>query len=216
MFSEKQKLIAKELFDGALTLEELEKALKMSKEEFQEELQKMLDLKVIGKKQADEKELFYLKKSIAEELIKRKEIARKDTFELRLEAFIEAQAVEKDSLEKHLNNLVKGIKDSEAITVYSIKKAEIQKAEKTEYFSSYIEVNFSVKDLPTLIQFMFLYAPSTIEVLKPEKITLPATDLQEMLVQLSDITQRYNAFIQKSLSKKEIEEFHNKIKVKNQ
>lgn len=211
MFSEQQKLIAKELFEGPLTLQELEKNLKLSREDLQKDLKKMLELKVIEKTQKDEKELFSLKKSIAEELIRRKEISRKDTFDLRLEAYIEMQAIEKKLLEKHLNEMMEKLKNNPELTIYSIKKASIQKPAETEYYSSYIELNFTVKDFSSLIQFMFFYGPSTIEVLKPEKISLKAFDFQDGLMQLADISQKYNTYIRKALNKKELEEFNKKI-----
>lgn len=207
MFSEEQKKIALALFEGPLALEEIAKHLTISGEELQKELERMLELKVLEENEG----IFSLKKEVVKELQKRKELSESDSFKLRLLAYIELQALEEEMLSKQLNSIVEKIKQNDDVTVYSVEIAPIEKQQTSEYYSSYIEVNFTIRDFTSLIQFMFYYGPSTVEVLKPGKMEIQASDLQDALAELSDINSKYTNYIASSMNKKELEEFNKKI-----
>ncbi len=96
-------------------------------------------------------------------------------------------------------------KDSN-FTLYNLDKAPIEK--QGDYYSTYFEINFSVKDFASLIRFMFFYGPSSVEVVKPAKIEFSAQDLQDGLMETADMVQKYSSAIHKLLNREELERFN--------
>ena len=201
-FSERQKKIALELLKGEKSEKELAEALKIHPEDIHDSLQVMLKLGVVEKKG----EKFCLKKSLVEELNKRKELIEEDPFELRLNAIIEMQAVEKSLLEKQLEKLAKAINEDENFNVYSLEKADIIETDSGNY-STFIEVSFSARDFKSIIHFMFFYGPSSVEVIRPPEIKLKADDLQEGLMDLVEMVHKYTEYITKIMTREDIEKF---------
>ncbi|MBN1940670.1 MAG: hypothetical protein JW772_00650 [Candidatus Diapherotrites archaeon] len=206
-FSEEQKKISLLLLHEPKTAEELNKQLNIPYNKLVEELKGLMKLNVVSKEGFPTK--YRLKENIASEVLRRKRIAEQDNNAMRIRAYIEMQAIEQDLLEKNLNNLADAMKKDSNFMVYSLEKAKIVKQE--EYYISYLEVNLSVKDFTSLVKFMFFYAPTSIEVIKPEKISFLAQDFQDGLVDMADMINKYSAYITKLLNKEELEKFHEKL-----
>ncbi|MAG22208.1 MAG: hypothetical protein CL943_02800 [Candidatus Diapherotrites archaeon] len=206
-FSEEQKRIALLLLHEPKTAEELNKQLSIPYNKLMEELKAMLKLDVIGKEGYPTK--YRLKENIAKEVQRRKKIAKDDMNEIRLKAFVEMHAIEEDLLKKQMNNLKEALEKDKVFTVYSVEEADTLK--EGEYYSSYLDINFSVKDFSALIKFMFFYGPSSIEVLKPARVEFSAQNLQEGLIDLADMVQKYSRYIAKILDKTELEKFHQQL-----
>lgn len=206
-FSAEQKKIALLLMHSPKTAEELVKQLNIPYSRMMEELKGLLKLKVVEKEGFPTK--FRLKENITEEVKRRQKIAEEDRFRIRIKAFIEMQAIEETLLKKHLDKLEKTLHDDPAFTVYSMEKAPIEKS--GEYYSSFIEANITVKDFVSLVRFMFFYGPTAIEVIKPERIELGAQDLQDGLLDIASMLQKYSAFIAKKLNKEELDQFYQKL-----
>ena len=206
-FSEEQKRIALLLLHEPKTVEELNKQLSIPYNKLLGELKGMLKLGVIGKEGYPTK--YRLKENIAKEVQRRKKIAEDDFNKLRMRGFIEMQAIEEDLLKKQIEKLKNAMEEEEVFNIYSVENAEIVKD--GEYYSTYLDVNFSVKDFPSLVKFMFFYGPSSIEVLKPNRIEFSAQDLQDGLVDIADMIQKYNNYITKIMNKEEIEKFHEQL-----
>jgi len=206
-FSDEQKKIALLLLHEPKTAEELNKQLNIPYDKLIMELKGMLKMKVVSKEGFPTK--YRLKENIAEEVRRRKKISEEDSFKLRLKVFIEMQAIEEELLKKQMDKLSKAIENDKEFTVYSIEKAEIVK--EGEYYSSYLEVNFSVKNFTALVKFMFFYGPSSVEIIKPDKIEFSAQDLQDGLVDMSEMIQKYSAYITRLLNREELEKFHKKL-----
>jgi hypothetical protein len=208
-FNDEQKKIALLLLNEPKTDEELNKQLNIPYDKLAVELKNMLKLGLISKDGYPTK--YKLRQDIIEEVQKRKKIAEKDAFKLRVRGIIEFKAIEETLLKKHLAKISDALKAEPNFTVYSITQAEIIEDKEEEMFSSFIEANLSVKDFPSLIRFLFYYAPSTIEVIKPDKIEFSNYEFQEGLLTLTDIFQKYADFITKNLKKDELNKFYKEL-----
>ncbi len=203
-FSEEQKMIAMVLMHGPRTVEELNKQLNIPFNKMMDEIRGMLQAGVLEKDGYPTK--YKLKKKIYEEIVKRKQIAETDSNKLRIRAFIEMQAIEQELLEKQAKKLEETINKDKNFTVYSLEKAPIEKT--GEYYSTFFELNFSVKDFASLVRFMFFFGPSSVEVVKPPKIEFTARDLQDGLIEIAEMAQKYSNYIQRLLNKQELEKFY--------
>ena len=206
-FTEEQKRIAMVLMYGSKTAEELNKQLDIPYDKLMQELSGLLKLDVIAKEGYPTK--YKLKENITQEVKRRKRISEEDSFKLRLNAFIEMQAIEKTLLENQLTKIEAALNKEKDFTIYSIEKAEIKK--EGDYYSSYLEVNLTVRDFTMLIHFVMFYAPASLEVIKPGKINFTAQDLQDGLVDLSDMVHKYTDYITKLMNREELDRFHRKL-----
>ena len=206
-FTEEQKMIAMVLIHGPKTVEELNKQLNIPFNKMTDELRKMIKTGVLQKGGYPTK--YTLKKKIAEEVVRRKQIADSDANKLRIRAFIEMQALEETLLETQMKKLQESMEKDKEFTIYTVQTAPIEKTD--DYCSSYLEINFSVKDFSSLIKFMFFYGPTSLEVLKPTRIEFSAQDLQDGLAQMADMVQKYSTYIHKLLNKKELEKFNESL-----
>lgn len=152
---------------------------------------------------------------IKNEIFRWKEIEDKDSFRLKIQAIIEIQAIEEEFLRKELNRVSNAVQKEVGFTVYSISTAKIIKQD--EAYSSFIDVTLSVKDFRALTKFIIFYAPATLEILKPSKITFDAFELQEGLLDLSEFYQKVAQETLKLMNRKELEDFyHRQYKKKEQ
>ena len=206
-FSEEQKRIALLLIHGPKTAEDLNGQLNIPFNKLTDELKAMIKLGVIEKQGFPTK--YALKKNIANEVQKRKKIAESDLNKLRIRAFVEMQAIEESLLKKQLENLEDAMKKDKSFTLYNIDRAEIEKH--GEYYSTYFEINFSVKDFASLMRFLFFYGPSSLEVVKPAKIEFSAQDLQDGLMEASDMVQKYSTVIHRLMNRDELEKFNQSL-----
>ena len=119
------------------------------------------------------------------------------------------QAIEEELLKRQIGKLEETLNKDKNFTLYGIDKALVEKQD--EYYSTYFEVNFSVKDFASLIRFMFFYGPSSVEVVKPAKIEFSAQDLQDGLMEAADMVQKYSSAIHKLLNREELEKFNTEL-----
>ena len=206
-FSDEQKKIALLLLSEPKTEEELHKQLNLPYDKLSIELKQMLKLGLVLKEGYPTK--YRLRQDIIDELKKRKKISEEDSFKIKIRAIIELKAIEQTLLEKHVKKIIEAIKKEINFTIYSIESAEI--VEEEEMYSTFIEVTLTVKDYSTLILFLFYYGPTSIEVIKPNKLELSQAEFQDGLVQLSGIFQKYADFMLKHLNKEELNKFYKNI-----
>ena len=138
---------------------------------------------------------------IIAELKKRKEIAEKDSYRIKIQMILDVEGVVKEIVDKHLDNL-KGFLDKEKdITIYDVKKSEL--LEQDNSYFGYIDVTCTVKDFASLIRLIMFYAPSSIEILSPTKYDISMYELQDGIIELSQRTQIYIKELQKRLTQEE-------------
>jgi hypothetical protein len=203
-FSDEQKKIALLLLNEPKTEEELNKQLNIPYDKLTQELKMMLKLNLIVKEGYPTK--YRLRQDIVDKIQERKKISESDAFKIRINAIIEFKAIEENLLKKHLKKIEEALNKEKFITIYDLEIAQI--IEEEEMYASYIDINFSVKNFPALVKFLFYYGPTSIEVLKPSKIQMNSYEFQEGLIELSEIFQKYAVFFTKKLNQEELEKFH--------
>jgi len=206
-FSELQKKIAIALINSPKTAEQLSKELNTNITSITDEIKLMMKLNLIEKTGFPTK--YKLKDSILVELQKRKEISAKDKYQLRLRAIIEIKAISEELLKKEMEKVKSLLQNEKDFTIYSIIEADPIK--EAEHYSSYLDVNLSLKDFRAISKLLFFYGPSALEVLKPEKITFAADDLQDALVEMASYIQSYNQYIARLANKAKLEEFRKQL-----
>lgn len=203
---EEQKKIANLLLGGPRSGEELQKKLGISAETFGEVIAKMLKLKLVSK---NAENCYVLKREIIDEVLRRRKVAEADSFKIRLRIIIDFQAIEKNLLKKHVDKVIDALKREKAFTIYSIHRAK--PAKEGEMYSSFIEVDLSVKNFSSAIRLLFYYGASSVEIIKPDKIGFSQYEFQEGLVELATIFQNYSKYFLAKMTDEELKKFHDKI-----
>ena len=75
-------------------------------------------------------------------------------------------------------------------------------------YSTFLDVNLSVRDFRGIIRLMFFYGPASIEVIKPSKIEFTLNDFQDGLVDMTEMVHAYANYIMGILNRKQVEEFN--------
>jgi len=206
-FTENQQKIAHMLSNGPKTAEELNEKLKIPLNEVSQELKEMMKLKLIRQ---DGYPLKYsLSPEIDSKLKERKAIAMEDHYKLRLKIITDVQAIDESLAMKSLDEVEKALRNEKDFTVYDLYKAPPTK--EGEHYTSYLEGELSVKDFPSLVRLVYFFGPTSIEVLKPEKLEIPVDELQDGLMDMVEMVQSYNYHILKMMNRKELESFQRKL-----
>lgn len=206
--SEVQRKIAVLLLVEPKTIEDINKQLDLGFEAITSEINNMLKLGLI-KKTDDFPTKYVLDDHIIAELKKRKEIAEKDSYKIKVQMIIDVEGVIKEVVEKHLENIKKILEQEKDITIYDIKTSDLL-AQDNSYFG-YVNITCTVKDFSTMVRIIMYYAPSSIEILAPNKLDISLYELQDGLIELSQKTQLYVKELQKRLTKEETERAVNKF-----
>ncbi len=202
-FTENQKKIALVLLSSPKTVEELKAQLNIPFDDLNASLKQMLKIKVVKIEGYPQK--YYLMENIAEAVRRRKEIQEKDPFDMRIKAIIEFRAVEEEFLKKHMNDIEEKIKENKDYIVYDI--FQVAPIKEDVHYTAYIEVNLSAKDFTTLVRFLYLFGPTSVEVLRPKKVVLAMDDLQDAFMEMAEMIQIYNNAMVKSMAKEELANF---------
>ncbi|HLC78829.1 MAG TPA: hypothetical protein VJG83_00225 [archaeon] len=202
-FTPDQKKIAVMLLSSPKSADELHAQLNIPFHALNEDLKKMLKMKLIKLDGYPQK--YSLVENIVSAVKRRKEIAEKDPFDVRLKAVIEVKAVEQKFLAKQIKEIEDKLAKEKVYTIYDIYKAP--PIEDAGYYSSYLELNLSAKDFTALVKFMYFYGPTSVEVLKPAKVVLAMDDLQDALMEMAEMIQSYNEAMLKSMKKDELAKF---------
>jgi len=210
MFNWLQKKIAYALLEESLSLEELAKAIGENPLDTEKALKEMLALKVVNESSG----LFSLSEEVKAEFRKKQEIREQAKPKLELQAYIEARGLSKKAVLEQMKHIEESLKKQQAIVLYSISHAEPEK--QGELYTGHIELAFGVKSFTALVQLMYFYAPSAIEVIRPAKAEFTAFDLQEALNEMAEFIFKYNAYIARNLKKAEIDAFYKELFQGNQ
>jgi hypothetical protein len=203
-FSYLQTKIASALLKGGKTIQDASKMTGEAIPSVERELKALVSLGLVEQKG----DSFALKAEIAEEIRRRKDLEEQDSFKLRLMASIENQAVSEKVVEKNLASLQEQLKKNADFVIYNIEVGRPEKQKEGDYYSGFVEVNFSARDFNSIIRFILMYAPSVMEVVKPAKAEFTAFDLQEGFMDLSQWVFKYNSFINSNMRRQEIENFN--------
>jgi len=114
-----------------------------------------------------------------------------------INSMIELVGTPKKHIEDTMQNVIKLIKENEKFELINQKIAEpkqitVPGAEQIkDVWSTYGEFEVSFEKLEDIEKFCLDFMPSSIEILKPEKIQLPATDLEDFI---NDILQKLHQY----------------------
>ncbi|MBM3282273.1 MAG: hypothetical protein FJY86_02955 [Candidatus Diapherotrites archaeon] len=206
-FSEKQKKLSSALVNGPLSLDQLAERTNLKMSDAQEELKFLMQLKLVSLQGMPP--VYALKDEVANELKHRKMIELTDDNTFRVEIMIEVQGVEEELVKRQSEKILENLAKEPFFKIYSKKVAPIEKVD--EKYSTYIDVNLSVRDFRGMVRLMFFYGPASIEVIKPSKIEFTLNDFQDGLVDMTDMVHAYANYIMGILNRKQIEEFNAKL-----
>jgi hypothetical protein len=98
---------------------------------------------------------------------------------IRARAILEVLGKPREHVEKTIKMLVDRVKQSPNTTVLSEKFAEIRQEGKT-MFSTFVELDMVIKGFTALTGFCFDFMPSSIEIEKPELLTVKNRDISHI------------------------------------
>jgi len=98
---------------------------------------------------------------------------------LRCRVILEVMGKPKQHVEDTIKKYVKEIREIPDIMVVKEEYMPIKELDKL--FSSFVEIEMAVKSIITLVGFCFDYMPSSIEIVKPEKVVMPGNELSGFL-----------------------------------
>jgi DNA-binding HxlR family transcriptional regulator len=189
---ELKKVIAQRLSKGKKTEDDLQKEIpNASYELLSKALKDLLFLKLI------KKEGFPVEYSLSEELLKklnqRKELAANDKNNIRVSILIESKADNKKALREGMEKIINKLKEDKSFVIYDMDLAEIVVHD--DLFSTYISGDVSCASLSEVFRLVYYYGVTSIDVIKPEKLVVPLSDLQESLLTIVDMTHGYAEMI---------------------
>lgn len=77
------------------------------------------------------------------------------------------------------------------------KQIKMDKVEKTQFFSGFVEIECDAEKLATLIGLIFDWMPSSIEIIEPEKISENTAELTGLLNDLTAKLHEYDSIVKK-------------------
>lgn len=96
-----------------------------------------------------------------------------------------------EHLNKTLSSYIDRISGERGIKVIEKKISEPRKLEKSELFSTFAEIEINAEGLATLLNFIFTYMPSHIDIIKPESLRIGNYDIN---VLCNDVMNRLHAY----------------------
>lgn len=206
-FSDAQKKLALALINGPASLETLAERTQTKAADAQNELKSLMQLKLVSLQGTPPQ--YVLKEEVATELKRRKNIESEDDNKFRVRVLIEVQGVEEELVQKQAEKLLENMKKEPFYRIYASTIEKVLKVE--EKYSTFVEVNLSVRDFRGMIRLMFFYGPSSVEVIKPQKIEFTLDDFQNGLVDMTDMVHAYADYIMGILKRQRVEEFNAKF-----
>ena len=104
-------------------------------------------------------------------------------------------ASDKGALRNAMETILEKLRADPDYKVYESSLAEIAIQETTNLFSTYIEGELSCLDFQSLLKLIYYYGVTSIDVTKPDKLSIPISDFQEGLFTIVDMTHGYAEMI---------------------
>jgi len=90
----------------------------------------------------------------------------------------------KEHLKKTFDGYLKTIREDADLHVVKMYKAPLKKKDKTDFYTTFAEIELWFRDHRKIIEFCLDYMPSSIEVIEPEHIVYRASDFSDFLTDL--------------------------------
>ncbi len=198
---ELREVIAKSLSKGPKTDNDLRKEIPEAKyEEILNVLKNMLSLKLIKKDGFPVK--YSLSEGILKTLEKRKELSDTDKHIIRANLIIESKSNDKGLLRTAMEKILDSLKKDENYFIYESSLADIVVHD--DLFSTYISAEVSCSDLFNLFRLVYFYGVTSIDIIKPDKLNVPVSDLQSSLTTIVDMIHGYADMIYELKNKNDV------------
>ena len=102
---------------------------------------------------------------------------------IRAKVILEVLGKPKDHVQKTIKLLVEKIKEDPDISILHETYAKVEPKEKS-LFTTYVELEMVLKNIPTLIGFCFDFMPSSVDIDKPEELTLKNREISSIVNEL--------------------------------
>ncbi len=206
-FTDAQKKLSLALMNGPLSLEQLVDKTNGKTTEVQDELKLLMQLKLISLQGTPPH--YVLAENVIQELKRRKSIESEDDNLFRVQIMIEVQGVEEELVKRQAEKILENLRKEPFFKIYTHKMEKTEKVD--EKYSTFVEVNLSVRDFRGIVRLIFFYGPASIEVIKPQKIEFTLDNFQDGLVDMTDMVHAYANYIMGLLNRKQVEEFNAKL-----
>jgi hypothetical protein len=109
---------------------------------------------------------------------------------------IETLAVDKEIVENALKRHIEKLAKAPGVFVYASKYSETEKVENPlknvkEAFSQVAEVKLFIKNVPTLINIVLMYGPSSVEILGPNNKDIKINEMQDVANLLAGLVHQF-------------------------
>ncbi len=117
---------------------------------------------------------------------------------IKLWMMIEVLAVTKETAKSSLENHVASMEKEDKTIVYKKDFKEIKKVEKPlknikVAYSNIVEIELVAENFDKLVYIIMNYAPTGIEILEPDKLSIDAGEAQGILTSIADLIHRFAA-----------------------
>ena len=189
---ELQNLIGKHLADSSKTEDDLIRLIPNARyEQIVQALKNMLSLKLITKEGFPVK--YSLSSEVKDKLTERKRLSENDKNTIKVAVIIESKSNDKLSLRKGMEQILESLKNDKEYLIYDSTLAEIVVHD--DLFSTYISATLSCNEINSLFKLIYFYGATSVEVLKPDKLNVTISDLQNTIMIITDMTHGYAQMI---------------------
>ncbi|HRS42336.1 MAG TPA: hypothetical protein P5530_00440 [Candidatus Diapherotrites archaeon] len=189
---ELQNLIGKHLADSSKTEDDLIRLIPNARyEQIVQALKNMLFLKLITKEGFPVK--YSLSSEVKDKLTERKRLSENDKNTIKVAVIIESKSNDKLSLRKGMEQILESLKNDNEYLIYDSNLAEIVVHD--DLFSTYISATLSCNEINSLFKLIYFYGATSVEVLKPDKLNVTISDLQNTIMIITDMTHGYAQMI---------------------
>ncbi len=193
-FSEQQQDIAKALKESPKTIEQLREELGINARELNEELKKLINMKLVERKEEKYKLIDYIEQKLGSN---RKEEYDEPEGAYIANMIIEGTSEDKETLKKEMDVLEERIK-KEPFKILHFERSEpeeIEVEEEKKANSEFIEVKVTTPKVSDMIYLAINYGPSSIEILEPDTTEIKMDQLQNILNDVASGVHYYTSII---------------------
>jgi len=124
---------------------------------------------------------------------------------IKVNAILEVLGRPKEHLESSIKNLVSQIGTEKGLLVTSKKFHEaVEVKDSKDLFTTFTEISLDFDSVEDMLQFVFKYLPSNIEVSSPSSISLTNQDLTFLTNRLAQKLHQYDAIVKNTLAQKDM------------
>ena len=130
---------------------------------------------------------------VKDKLTERKRLSENDKNTIKVAVIIESKSNDKLSLRKGMEQILESLKNDKEYLIYDSTLAEIVVHD--DLFSTYISATLSCNEINSLFKLIYFYGATSVEVLKPDKLNVTISDLQNTIMIITDMTHGYAQMI---------------------